>query len=154
MPIMRQLAGCSCTLATLAIVAVLHGGSALLAASRDESGAQKGKKPSISLKVTPSVALAPVKIRAAAELRGGADDYEEYYCPTVEWDWGDETTSESTKDCEPYVEGRSEISRRFAAEHTYQESGMYKITLRLKRKDKVLALSSASVQVQPGLSGR
>mgnify|MGYP001586506583 CR=1 FL=1 len=150
MPIMRQLAGCPCTLAAMVAVAVLHAGSAAPAAQRDE----KGKKPSISLKVTPSVAIAPAKMRVSAELRGGSDNYEDYYCPTLEWDWDDETKSESAKDCDPYVEGRSVITRRYSAEHTFQESGMYKITLRFKRKDKVLAVSSVSVQVQAGLSER
>src|SRR5262245_15489055 len=118
---MRQLGLRFCT---LVVGGALMGGQAL-GARADE----KGKKPSVSLKVTPNVAIAPAKIRVVAELKGGADDYEDFYCPTIEWDWDDETKSESSKDCEPYVAGRSVITRRFSAEHTYQESGMYKATL-------------------------
>ena len=114
----------------------------------------KGKKPSLSLKVSPSLVVAPGKVRASLDVRGGSDDYEEFYCPTVEWDWGDETTSEAVQDCEPYAAGKSVIKRRFSAEHTYQESGTYKVTFRMKRKDKVFASASTNLQVQPGPSER
>ena len=60
-----------------------------------------------------------------AELRGGADDYEEFYCGSVEWDWGDDTKSESKTDCEPYEAGKSEIKRRFTIDHTYNIAGEY-----------------------------
>lgn len=150
MMIIRQLAGGRCTLAAAVVVTLLLTEHTAPAAQRDE----KGKKPSISLKVTPSVALAPARIRLSVELRGGADDYEDFYCPAIEWDWNDETKSESVKDCAPYVAGQSVIVRRYSAEHTYQESGMYKVTLRFKRKDKVLAFATTNVQVQPGLTGR
>ena len=119
-------------------------------AERDD----KGKKPSVSLKVTPPLAIAPANVRAAVEIRGGPDDYEDFYCPSIEWDWGDDTRSESAKDCDPYEAGHSTIARRFSTSHTYQQSGNYKVTFRMKRKDKVVALSSVNVQVQPGLTER
>jgi hypothetical protein len=86
-----------------------------------------------------------------AEVRGGADDYQDFYCPSVEWDWGDGTISENTQDCEPYEAGKSTIRRRFSAEHTYRQSGQYKVFFRLKRKDKTIGATSTSVQVRPGL---
>ena len=95
---------------------------------------------------------APARIHVSAELKGGPDDYEEYYCPTIEWDWGDETKSESRQDCEPYEAGRSKIARRFSVDHMYHVSGSYKIAIRIKRKDKVVAMSVVGVQVQPGLT--
>ena len=118
------------------------------AADRDD----KGKKPSVSLKVTPGLASAPVLVHASAEIRGGPDDYEEFYCPTIEWDWGDETKSESAQDCEPYEAGHSTIRRRFSIDHRYQVSGSYKVSFRMKRKGKVVASAAVNVQVQPGLS--
>jgi hypothetical protein len=81
---------------------------------------------------------------------GGANDFEEYYCPTVEWDWGDDTRSESTIDCEPYQAGKSEIKRRFTVEHVFRSPGSFKVFFRLKRRDKALATTSANIQVRPG----
>jgi len=113
----------------------------------------KGRKPSLSLKVTPGMASAPVRVRAVAELKGGADDYADFYCPTIEWDWGDDTRSEATKDCPPYVAGASQIARRVSAEHTYREAGNFRVVMRLKQKDRVVGFTVTPLQVQPGLSG-
>src|SRR3979409_1190649 len=74
------------------------------------------KRPKLSLKAQPIVSISPSKVTLRVELTGGANDYEEFYCPTVEWDWGDGTQSESTADCEPYQAGKSEIKRRFVVD--------------------------------------
>ena len=80
----------------------------------------------------------PVRAVVVAELKGGANDYRDFYCATIEWDWGDGTKSESKTDCEPYQAdglvpehvlepyqaGRSEITRRFVQEHTFLWTGM------------------------------
>src|ERR1700741_444420 len=71
------------------------------------------KRPKVTLKAQPVIAMSPARVVLTAELVGGANDFEEYYCPTVEWDWGDGTQSESTMDCEPFQEGKSEIKRRY-----------------------------------------
>ena len=55
-----------------------------------------------------------------AEIKGGANDYEDFYCASVEWEWGDDTKSESKADCDPYEAGKSEIKRRFVMEHTFR----------------------------------
>ena len=140
-----------CTFAALTLLALLERNAVTAAVA---AGDDKGKKPSVSLKVTPPLVIAPARVRASVEIRGGADDYEEFYCPTIEWDWGDETKSESEKDCDPYEAGRSKIGRRFTTDHTYRYSGMYKVTFRMKQKDKVVAMSAVNVQVQPGLTER
>ena len=36
------------------------------------------KKPSLSLKATPSVSFAPARIVVVAEVKGGPDDFEEF----------------------------------------------------------------------------
>ena len=59
------------------------------------------RRPKLSLKAQPNVGVAPARIMLTAELTGGANDFQEYYCPTVLWDWADGTESESTFDCEP-----------------------------------------------------
>jgi hypothetical protein len=135
-------------LAALIAVTLLDGSLAPLAgAARQE----ENKKPSLSLKATPPISFSPAKVRVAAEVRGGADDYADFYCPTIEWDWGDGTISENTEDCNPYEAGKSTIRRRFSAEHTYRMSGNFKVIFKLKRKTKVIAATSVSVQVRPGL---
>ena len=80
------------------------------------------RRPKLTLKAQPVISMSPSKVTLRAELVGGANDYEEFYCPTVEWDWGDGTQSESTADCEPYearkkrdqaaLHGRSRLPRR------------------------------------------
>ena len=121
--------------------------------NKDSARQTEAKRPKISLKAQPPVGVAPFRVVFTGELQGGADDFEEYYCPTVEWEWGDLTTSESTLDCEPYEAGKSQIKRRFTIEHTYRNAGAYKVYFHLKRKDKSLASASTTIQVQPGASG-
>ncbi len=118
-------------------------------ASRDKNDI-KDRKPTLTVKATPTISFSPARVVAVAEIKGGADDYQEYYCATAEWDWGDGTRSEASYDCEPYAAGRSEIRRRFAGEHMYNSAGGYRVQFRLKRKDKVLAGAHTTVQVRPG----
>ena len=112
---------------------------------------QGNKKPSLSLKATPAISFAPARIIIVAEVKGGSNDFEDFYCPNVEWDWGDDTTSTADTDCDPYVPGKSEIKRRYTVEHRYKNSGAYKIVLRLKKADKIVATANAQVQVRAGL---
>ena len=132
--------------ASLAIVCALTTGAAFQAVDPD-----KKAKPSISMKVTPSMGFSPARMVITADLRDGADDYEEFYCATVEWDWGDDTRSESKTDCEPYEAGKSQIKRHFTIDHTYNTGGEYRIEFRLKQKNKVVGRASADVKVRPGV---
>jgi hypothetical protein len=137
----------ACTFAALLVTSLLDAGPATAqTGARDE-----GKKPSLSLKATPPISFSPARVRASVEVRGGPDDYQDFYCPTIEWDWGDGTMSESTEDCNPYEAGKSTIRRRFSAEHIYRQAGYFKLMFRLKRKDKTIAATNVSVQVRPGL---
>lgn len=108
-------------------------------------------KPSISLRATPVIAFSPARVSVRAELKGGADDYQQFYCSTVEWEWGDGTRSESTLDCAPYVAGESEIRRFYSNSHTYAISGRFQVRFKLKQKDRVVGLATATVQVRPGI---
>ena len=118
----------------------------LHAASED-----KKAKPTVTVKVTPLVAFSPAQLVLTADLKGGADDYEEFYCATVEWDWGDDTRSESKTDCEPYEAGKSQIKRHFSIDHTYNVAGDYRVEFRLKQKNKVVGRGSTDVKVRPGV---
>ena len=118
------------------------------AAAADRSGASS---PHLDVRATPRSAFPPALVLVTGQLVGG-DDLEEFYCPTLEWDWGDDTRSEATQDCEPYEAGRSEIRRRFTAEHTFQHGGNFKVMFRIKRKDKIITAVSSNIQVRPGPS--
>lgn len=133
-----------CTLAAVLALCLVAGRA--WSAQRDSD-----KKASLSLKLTPPVGFSPLRVRVTADVRGGADDQQEFYCPSVAWDWGDGTVSESSEDCDPYQAGKSVIRRRFTAEHVYRQAGGYQVTLRLKQKDKTVASGSANVQVRGGV---
>jgi len=109
------------------------------------------KKPKISVKANPAMAISPARVVVSADINGGPDDYEDYYCAGVEWDWGDDTRSNNSADCDPYEAGKSQIKRRFTADHVYRISGEYRIQFRLKKKDKPIAAASTSVKIRPGL---
>jgi hypothetical protein len=111
---------------------------------------QELKRPKVTLKAAPIVSIAPSRVVLTAELVGGANDYEDYYCPTVEWDWGDGTQSESTNDCEPYQPGKTEIKRRFTVEHVFR-AGNYRVMFRMKRRSKPIVAATANIQVRPGI---
>ena len=130
---------------------VLAFGALLLIPANTLYGEQGNKKPSLTLKATPAVSFAPARIVVVAEVKGGANDFEEFYCPSVEWEWGDLTTSTAEADCEPYEIGKSEIKRRYTVEHRYKNPGAFKIVLRLKKANKIIATANAMVQVRPGL---
>lgn len=120
---------------------------ALAAATADD----KPKKPKISVKANPAMAISPARVVASADINGGPDDFEEFYCAAVEWDWGDDTRSNNSADCDPYEAGKSQIKRRFTADHTYRTAGDYRIQFRLKKKDKPIAAATTSVKIKPGL---
>jgi len=117
--------------------------------------AQRGNEPQtgrprITLRAQPNVAVSPARVVMTAELVGGANDYEEYYCPTIEWDWGDDTISESSSDCDPYVAGTSEIRRRYTIEHRFRRPGTFKVFIRLKQRDREVGTASTTVTIRPG----
>lgn len=116
-----------------------------------QAGEQGNKKPSLSLKAAPSVSFAPARIVLVAEVKGGLNDNEEFYCPTVEWEWGDLTSSIAETDCQPYEPGKSEIKRRYTVEHHFKNPGAFKVYLRLKKGTKVIAQANTQIQVRAGL---
>ncbi|MBI2188063.1 MAG: hypothetical protein HYU37_13250 [Acidobacteria bacterium] len=108
------------------------------------------KKPTVTLKATPPVGFAPLRVRASVDVRDGRDDYADFYCATVEWDWGDGTVSENTSDCNPYEAGKSTIQRRYSAEHIYRQGGVYRLVFRLKQKTKTVGSAITNLQVRSG----
>lgn len=113
--------------------------------------AEEDKKPSLSLKANPPVGFSPLRVRLVVDVKGGADDYAQFYCPSVEWAWGDGTESESSEDCDPYEAGVSSIKRRWSTEHVFRQAGTYRVFFRLKQSGRIVAASSANVQVRAGV---
>ena len=121
----------------------------LIAAVALSTGAFADKKPKVTVKANPAMGMSPVRVVVTADINGG--DNEELYCPAVEWEWGDDTRSTDSADCDPYVAGTSETKRRFTADHTYRQSGDYQVQFRLKKKDKIVGAGNTLVRVRPGL---
>jgi hypothetical protein len=132
---------------------LLSAAFATVSAQRPDKDAKDNpdnRRPQVKLKAQPVIAMAPARIVLTAELVGGANDFEEFYCPTVEWEWGDGTQSESSSDCAPYEAGKSEIKRRYTVEHTFR-AGAYRVMFHLKRRDKSVGVASVNIQIRPGL---
>lgn len=132
----------------LGVFAAVALATTLVAATSDKP------KPSVSLRASPQMGFSPLRVVLTAELTGGQDDFEEFYCPSVEWSWGDDTKSESKGDCDPYVQGKSQIKRRYTVDHTFHTMGDYRVQFRLKQKSKTVGGASTSVKVRPGIRDR
>ena len=111
----------------------------------------KAKAPSISLKANPAIAFSPARVVVTADLLGGDNDPEELYCPSIEWVWGDGTRSDEAADCEPFEAGKSEVKRHFAADRVFETSGDYKVELRLRQRNRVVAAGSTVIKIRPGV---
>jgi hypothetical protein len=134
-----------------AAAVVLSGVTAVTAGSTRPAGAADKNKPSISLKANPTITFSPATIFFVAEIKGGASDDPELYCASVEWEWGDETKDQSSSDCEPYEPGKSQIKRRFVAQHRYSQASDYRVHFRLKQKDKVVGFAQVNIKIRPGV---
>src|SRR5688572_24702985 len=126
---MPQLRRARCTVAVVIVAALC---SAPVAGVQREGGPAQppredaDKKPRLSLRANPPIGFSPLRVSLVAELKGGANDFADLYCASVEWDWGDGTKSENGEDCAPYEPGKSEIRRRFTATHTFRYSDNYR----------------------------
>src|SRR6266851_2167121 len=108
------------------------------------------QRPKLALRAQPSIAISPARIVLTAELTGGTDDFEEYYCPTIRWEWGDLSSSESSLDCAPYEAGKTQIKRRYTVEHKFDRPGSYKVFFRMKHSTREVAAASTTIKLQPG----
>jgi hypothetical protein len=91
------------------------------------------------------MAFSPVEILVTGQLKGGAD-LEEFYCPGLEWDWGDGTRSEHESDCAPFESGAT-LERFFSARHAFREPGAYNVRLTLRRATRTVAVASIGLTV-------
>ncbi len=120
----------------------------------------KVKKPTLELKHRPLFPQSPAEMTFTAELKGG-DDSEEFYCPAVEWEWGDDermgggdgTKSVEESDCDPWEPGMT-IERRFEKEHRFSVWGNYRVRVTLRKGTRVIARQSVAVNVKAGPGDR
>jgi hypothetical protein len=141
-------------IATLACVVALAAGPPVFAGpghppARDDN--DKPKKPSVSVRTSPQSGFSPLRVVATAELRGGSDDYEDFYCPAIEWEWGDGTRTEQQVDCDPYEAGSSEVKRRYTVERMFHSAGDYRVIFRLKQNNKVVGSGQTLLRIRPGV---
>jgi hypothetical protein len=155
----------SALLLTMAAAAVPTLAFAPLDGGAGQKPGDQNKKPSISVRANPPVGFSPLRVVLTAEIKGGANDYEDFYCASVEWEWGDDTKSESKADCDPYEAGKSEIKRRFIQEHTFRSlsndmpgaAGMptgptqFRVRFVLKQKNKVVGSGQTVVEIRSGI---
>lgn len=120
----------------------------LLSAPTGHGQQAEAKRPSLSLRATPPLGFTPLRVRVVVEIKDGSDDYADFYCPGVEWEWGDGTVSESASDCEPYEAGKSTIRRMYSADHVYRQAGQYRVLFKLKQKTRQVASASSNIQVR------
>jgi hypothetical protein len=148
----------------LAIVTAAVAAPATPSATPSGQKPPEQKKPSISVRANPTAGFSPLRVVVTAEVKGGSNDYEDFYCASVEWDWGDDTKSENKADCDPYEPGKSEIKRRYVQEHTFraissdmpgaagQPTGpqQFRVRFVLKQKNKVVGSGQTVVEIRSG----
>ncbi len=127
----------------LALIPLVTLALAVPATARDD-----GRRPFLDLRAAPRISFSPSVVLMTAELKGG-DDLDEYYCPTVEWEWDDGSRSTREGDCPPF-EQTHQIERRFTAEHAYPLAGEYNVKVTLSRAGRVFASRALRVSVKPG----
>ncbi len=118
-----------------------------IGASGKPADQKQPQKVELTLRANPAMAFAPARITLTGQLKGGGNENEELYCPTVEWDWGDGTISQSSADCDPFQPNKSDIQRSFLVQHVYKTGGEYTVKLLLKKSEKIVAEAAASLNI-------
>lgn len=95
------------------------------------------------------MAFGPVSVLVVAQLQGG-DEHEDFYCPDVEWDFGDGSKSSRQGDCEPFAEGMA-LERQFLTRHAYGRPGDYDVKVTLRRASRTLAVATTRITIHAGL---
>ncbi len=121
-----------------------------LASATVTAQSDQGAKPSMSLRASPSMAFTPARVVVTAELRNVRQDDGTFYCPALEWTWGDGTQSEERPNCDPFEAGVSQVRTRYVKQYTFYSAGRYRVTLRLKRGRDVILAGSTEVTIREG----
>jgi hypothetical protein len=138
-------------LAKAAVVLAVLGFAGPAPADEDQKP-KKLKRPGFELRVSPRFSFSPAELMFTAELKVG-DDTEEYYCPEVEWEWGDGSKSVQEADCDPWKPD-TKIERRYVGRHVFVESGIYETRVTLRKSNQTIATRTIEVTVRPGIGER
>jgi hypothetical protein len=103
------------------------------------------RKPRVEVRTTPRMAFLASDVLVSAQLVGG-DEHEDFYCPELEWEFGDGSRSTHQADCEPFTQGMA-LERRFTARHAYRRPGDYEVRVTLRRANRALAVATGRVLV-------
>jgi hypothetical protein len=133
-----------------AVLASLFGVGFAETSQKNDTKAPEPKRPKLTLRARPEIGIAPMRVVLTAELEGGSNDFEEYYCPTTVWEFADGAISEASADCPPYEPGKSQIKRRYTVEHTYKRSGHLRVYFSLQHRGKEVTAAGVNITVQPG----
>jgi len=120
--------------------------AAALAAPATAGDGRGARKPHLDLRASPRLALMPVDVFVIAELVGG-EETEDFYCPAIEWEWGDGNRSAREGDCPPFRPGMT-VARLHSATHAYRRPGEYSIRVTLRRVGRALAAATTNVDVR------
>ena len=110
---------------------------------------EKPRKPRLDLRAAPRMAFSPANVLVTAELTGGDDVSDDYYCPEIEWNWDDGGKSVHESDCAP-LEAGGTFERRFTAQHAFRQAGTYNVKVTMRKANRPVAVATATVTVRPG----
>jgi hypothetical protein len=126
------------------VAVVLTAPTALLAGEAARARETSGR-PQLELRVTPPAAFSPANVLVVARLVGG-QDLEDFYCPALEWDFGDGSRSTREGDCPPFDDD-TKMARLFSLRYRYSGAGEYQIRLTLRRAGRTVVSASVPVKV-------
>ena len=90
----------------------------------------QSEKVELILKASTTEGIAPLTVNVWAELIGGPDNNERFYCARQEFDWGDGQRTVAQPGCLPYSPDVT-IMRRYEIDYTYTEPGTYRVRFTL-----------------------
>jgi PKD repeat protein len=82
----------------------------------------------LSLRAEPLEGPAPLTVSFIGEITGGLDSSPELHCRTETWSFGDGTNIAVFGYCEAWRPG-TKLDRHFQRTHTYEEPGIYEISV-------------------------
>ena len=66
-----------------ALVGITFAGTGLAQDDEKDKDKTEVERPSLQLKVSPAISFSPARVVVSAELKGGADDKDDLYCPNL-----------------------------------------------------------------------
>lgn len=120
----------------------------LLAAASPAADSRAGK-PHLAIRASPLKSFSPSIVHLIAEVRGEAD-VEDWYCPRIEWDFGEDIgRATHEQDCPAWEEGTA-VQRLFTMRKLFGP-GEHRVTFSIYKAKRKVAATSIVVTVLPGV---